>query len=167
MQTIPSIVINVEVDGQIEKRDLTKDLSVQDEHINEWLQKAPGIIAYWHTLYEKQKSIVDKHEVKLNRKRAEVEKEIRKQRKQDESKITNSEIQSEIITNESFQELEDKFFDLRETMHLLKAASEAVKSLNSTLYSLSSNMRYTGSIHGARAAGENMIRKYEESRNKS
>ena len=54
---MPETIIAVTINGEVHKRNLSEDLRVDEMHINEFLCRAPGVTAYWNTLYEKQKSI--------------------------------------------------------------------------------------------------------------
>jgi len=142
----PEIVIEVKLDGQLHKRNLSEDLAVDEEHINVYLQRAPGLTAYWNTLLEKQRSIVQRIKVTKDRKFAELSKHYRSIIVNDTGKVSNAQIEANILSDPDYQKIEDELLDNQEKELLLKGAVEAIRELRSTLISLSANMRQAGNI---------------------
>lgn len=142
----PSIVVSMEMGGEIVKRNLSEDLKLDEEHINEYLIRQPGIVAYWNNLHERQKSVVDRVKVAKQRKYAELQRHYRDIAKNDESRVTNAEIESRIFADTAFQEIEDRLLEEEEKCGVLKSAVEALREMRSTLISLSANMRAGGDI---------------------
>jgi hypothetical protein len=143
---LPPIIITVKIGGVVEQRNLSDDLSVSEDHINEYLIRSPALTAYWNMLHEKQRSIVQRTEVAVKRKRGEIAKRQRELRRSDNEKISVSEIESLIDCDPDFQEIENQYLDLCDNERLLKGAVDSIKELRSILISLSANMRQSGHI---------------------
>lgn len=159
MEQMPPIEISVRIDGQLVKRNLSEDLRVDEEHINDYLLKAPAITAYWNTLYEQQRSATTRCRVALERKKAELDQRFRKEAKADGRKISNTEVEALIMTHGEYTVLEDEYLNHRETELTLKGAVEAVKEYRSTLISLSANMRSSGTVKINASPAEETYRK--------
>jgi hypothetical protein len=140
-EAVPEIVISVELNGTTHRRDLMEDLVVDEEHIDQYLIEAPGKTAWWHHLYEQQKTRCQKQEVKIERLAAELDVKFRKEADDDSRRVTDKAILSLIKTDEEYQGLEDELLEMKETLNILKAAVAAIGELRSTLISLSANMR--------------------------
>ena len=143
---LPSIVIDVTIGNDHIQRNLSDDLRVDDSHINDYLQRSPALTAYWNTLYERQRSIVSRNKVKLERKKAELDKKLRKERRQDGAKVSQAEIEALVLTDNEYIVIEDEYLNNKEVELTLKGAVEAIRELRSTLISLSANLREAGSI---------------------
>lgn len=154
--------ITVSMGGQIYKRSLLDDLTVDEEHVNTYLVEAPGKTAWWHQLYEQQKTKVQKQEVALKRKHAELSKHYRKSAADDGQKISNAEVESLVISDPEYQNIEDALLDMQETLNLLRGAVEAVKELRSTLISLSANLRTEFKPTKFKEAGESASQRFKE-----
>ena len=145
-QTLPPIIISVEIAGEMVRRNLSDDLKVDEEHINEYLRRAPGLTAYWNTLFEKQRSITQRNKVALDRLYASKDRRYREIARADDRKPVNAEIEAEVLNDEDYINLQEEFLDNQEKELLLKGAVEAIRELRSTLISLSANMRHSGNI---------------------
>lgn len=156
---IPELEINVRVGDQIVKRKLSDDLAVDEEHINDTLLRAPGITAYWASLYERQRGITQRKKVELERLRAQKDKHYRTLAKRGSDRVSNAEIAAMIQTDEEYTAVEDEYLQLHETELILKAALEAIKELRSTLISLSANMRTERQIKQKGGAEEEYLRR--------
>jgi len=143
---IPDMEIVIKINGNLEKRNLRDDLKIDEAHINDYLIRAPGITAYYHRLYETQKTKVQKEEVSLTRLKAEIDKRERVKARADNRKITSSEIDAIVALDKNYQILEDQSLESQETLNILKGAVEAIRELRSTLISLSANLRSSGDI---------------------
>lgn len=143
---MPPMIISVEIDGQLVRRNLTDDLKTDEAHINDYLKRAPGLTAYWNTLYEKQRSIAQRAKVSMERKRAQADARIRRDASMDNRKVTDKQVESMVTCDSEFTQAEDNYLTQHETELTLKGAVEAIKELRSTLISLSANMRSEGVI---------------------
>jgi hypothetical protein len=140
-QPVEDIIVSIEVNGEIQKRNLTDDLKVTEDHINEHLKAAPGIIAWWYKMYEISRTRVLKKEVQLERVAAELDVEIREDMENREEKITDVRVQRAIQLNKRYQAIQDELLDMKETLNFFKFATKGLEEKRSTLISLSSNMR--------------------------
>jgi hypothetical protein len=143
---VPPILISVSVGSEFVERSLSDDLKTDEDHINVTLLKSPGITAYWNSLYEKQKSVVNKIELGLKRYGATLDKQIRQELKHKDEKFTNGEVVALISLDADYMKLEDLHLEEKETELILKACVEAVKEHRSMLISLSANLRQEGSL---------------------
>jgi hypothetical protein len=141
---IPAMEIAITINGEVHKRNLANDLSVDEEHINDTLIDAPGKTAYWNYLYQCQKSIVSKQKVKVERYAAELGKRLREEARADDHRTTDKSVADEIASDEIYQSLQNELLDMEELENQLKAAVEAIRELRSTLISLSANLRTEG-----------------------
>ena len=146
---VERIVVAIEVDGQTQKRDLTEDLKIDEEHINDHLIRMPAITAWWHRMYEVSRTRVQQKKLEIERHGAELDKNIREEltlennhvSDSDKIKVTDTRVSNLIKLDRAYQKLEDELLELQETYNFLKAATEAIKEARSTLISLSANMR--------------------------
>ncbi len=159
IEETPPVQIQVRVGDEIHTRNLSDDLRVDEEHINEYLTRAPGLTAYYNMLYEKQRSIVTRNKVALERLYATLDAQYRKQKRDDDQKPVNAEIENLVKLNDDYCTLEDQLVENQETLNLLKAAVESIKEMRSTLISLSANMRSSGSIRVALKEKEEIFKK--------
>ena len=141
-----NINVAVTIRGISHTRNLSEDLNVDEENIQTVLQQAPGKTAYWHMLYEQQRSIVQRIKVAMERKYAKLNMQFRKDATNDGAKTSTNEIEARILCDEDYQTLQDRYLDEQEKERILKAAINSLDELRSTLISFSSNMRTLGDV---------------------
>ncbi len=127
MQEIGDMVVTVVVDGDNVTRNLKEDLEIDETYIGNALFKSSGITAYWHMLFEKQKTIVQKTKVALDRLRAGIGYKIRKEAKSDGERVTDKAVDEQIIIDNTYQDLEERLLEAQETLNILKGAVEAIR----------------------------------------
>jgi len=165
-----AIEITVNIQGTEYQRNLSDDLAVTEDHIQEVLIQAPGKATFWNMLYQKQRSVVQKLKVTMERTYAELNTEYRRNADQDGKKISQDEVAAMILCNKDYQEIQDTLLVEQEKSNVLKAATDGIESLKSTLISLSANMRSQIGIHvkeekkskWSPAATEEVVRKGKE-----
>lgn len=119
--------------------DLEDALSINPEKINDELARQPTLYAHWGMLHVMAGGRKDSFKRRMDEKAAEISLEIRRTVRQ--TRITEKEIENELLTHDGFQEVQDEYYAAKVDEEALKVAREAFHQRKDMLVTLATNLR--------------------------
>jgi len=128
--------------GKMFEVDIERDLSINDGTIDEDIMTQSGKYAWVSTLYSRAKTETAKNKLRLEILIAELSKKHRLQLGATlEKKPTESQIQSEVITDEKYKKVNITYIKSKENESILKGLVEAYAQRKDMIQTFASNLR--------------------------